>query len=157
MAPRRRPTLSLLLLVVLLLIAVSADATSAESREGETEGYAAVVRDQFMGLKPWSEPRSGSRFLAAVGGKKGDICDGGNVRGCAGGDPGQRLRCCRSRCTDLLSSRANCGACGKRCGFGQLCCKGQCTTIAYDVKNCGGCGVRCQRGLRCTYGLCGYA
>ncbi|URE35351.1 Stigma-specific protein, Stig1 [Musa troglodytarum] len=108
-----------------------------------------------MGLSP----RAGSRFLAQ-GVKKGDRCDPVANNVCSGvqaKDGTQLLYCCKNHCRNVLSDRNNCGACGVRCGFGQLCCKGKCTAVAYDVDNCGNCGTVCQPGLRCEYGSCGYA
>ncbi|URE35350.1 Stigma-specific protein, Stig1 [Musa troglodytarum] len=102
---------------------------------------------------------AGSRFLAQ-GVKKGDRCDPVANNVCSGvqaKDGTQLLYCCKNHCRNVLSDRNNCGACGVRCGFGQLCCKGKCTAVAYDVDNCGNCGTVCQPGLRCEYGSCGYA
>ncbi|THU45634.1 hypothetical protein C4D60_Mb02t20040 [Musa balbisiana] len=67
--------------------------------------------------------------------KKGDRCDPVTNNRCSGlqaKDGTQLLYCCKKHCRNVLSDRNNCGACGVRCGFGQLCCKGKCTAVAYD-------------------------
>ncbi|RRT85559.1 hypothetical protein B296_00005213 [Ensete ventricosum] len=138
------------LLVSVLLLMISPIAPPCCIASAMEEGYAAVVGSHFMGLSP----RAGSRFLAQ-GAKKGDRCDPVASNACSGvqaKDGTQLLYCCKNHCRNVLSDRNNCGACGVRCGFGQLCCKGKCTAVAYDVNNCGKCGAVCQPGLRCEYG-----
>ncbi|CAD5164864.1 unnamed protein product [Musa acuminata subsp. malaccensis] len=143
------------LLVSVLLLMISPIAPPCRIASAMEEEYAAVVGNHFMGLSP----RAGSRFLAQ-GVKKGDRCDPVANNVCSGvqaKDGTQLLYCCKSHCRNVLNDRNNCGACGVRCGFGQLCCKGKCTAVAYDVDNCGKCGTVCQPELRCEYGSCGYA
>ncbi|URD86243.1 Stigma-specific protein, Stig1 [Musa troglodytarum] len=114
----------------------------------------ASVTPQRSAAAEVGDPRARSRFLAQEAVKKGARCDPVTNNRCSGlqaRDGTQLLYCCKKRCRNVLSDRNNCGACGLRCGFGQLCCKGKCTAVAYDVNNCGKCGTVCQPGLRCEY------
>ncbi|MFO0609192.1 MAG: hypothetical protein U0324_38870 [Polyangiales bacterium] len=71
---------------------------------------------------------------------------------------------------------ANCGACGARCGAGQVCslgvctlvcgtgltnCGGRCVALATDTANCGACGTACparaNAAATCAAGACGFA
>ncbi|RWW21017.1 hypothetical protein GW17_00014841 [Ensete ventricosum] len=120
----------------------------------------ASVTPQRTAAAEVRDPRARSRLLAQEAVKKGDRCDPATNNRCSGLQPKystQLLYCCKNHCRNVLSDRNNCGACGVRCGFGQLCCKGKCTAVAYDLNNCGKCGTVCQPGLRCEYGSCGYA
>ncbi|KAG6501908.1 hypothetical protein ZIOFF_041792 [Zingiber officinale] len=133
--------------VLLSLLVLSASLCPADAA-----GYSEEVGRQFMGLSP----RAGSRLLQQGGSR----CDGNTGALCPAPPPSHPPRlvaCCESRCRDVFSDRYNCGACGSRCGFGQLCCGGQCTSVAYDVGNCGACGAVCPDNQRCEYGACGYA
>lgn len=135
--------------VLLSLLVLSASLCSSDAA-----GYTEEVRRQFMGLSP----RAGSRLLQQQQG--GSSCDANTGALCPVPPPSQPPRlvaCCGNRCRDVLSDRNNCGACGSRCGFGQLCCGGQCTSVAYDVANCGACDTVCPGQQRCEYGACGYA
>jgi hypothetical protein len=104
---------------------------------------------------------SGGRFLASVMASrrmKGDACRANDSGACGAPSASDgRLECCGGACTDVLSSRSNCGGCGARCSFGQLCCGGRCVDVVYDGENCGACRRACPAGVRCAYGMCGYA
>ncbi|KAI6704569.1 hypothetical protein NL676_007531 [Syzygium grande] len=41
----------------------------------------------------------------------------------AAGSPGPD--CCGKQCVDVATDRLNCGACGKRCRYGEMCCRGE--------------------------------
>lgn len=118
---------------------------------------------------------------------------GACVPGCAGGcgsggvcNAGACVMCpsgrvaCANTCRDLLTDRANCGACGAACpqpaGATVACVNGGCaltacadpmyrdcdgsaangceTLIVADRNNCGACGVRCGDRQACTAGRC---
>jgi hypothetical protein len=83
-------------------------------------------------------------------------CDGANVNGCE---------------VSLLTSAANCGACGRACAAGQacqagacvnnscgtgltLCSAGSCRDLARDPAHCGACGRACAAGQLCTASTC---
>ena len=72
------------------------------------------------------------------------------------------LKECDGLCVDLQSEPTSCGACGERCGNGQLCqlglcvddcaadlldCGGGCVDPANDPRNCGECGEVCRSGV----------
>jgi hypothetical protein len=69
-------------------------------------------------------------------------------------------------CADLQKDTSNCGACGVKCGGGQVCsngtccaagkiaCGGVCVDGSFDNANCGGCGVQCTGGAECLAGSC---
>jgi len=76
---------------------------------------------------------------------------------------------CGSDCTDIMTDRTNCGACGVSCSPSQLCQSGRCTIICsvsetrcfdgchdllYDAQNCGACGNACPVGLVCNSSVC---
>ena len=94
--------------------------------------------------------------------------------------PGTQVRC-NNVCTDLSSSAANCGGCGRPCGSGQTCMSGLCVTPAMDAgvvdsgtscgggttlcggacvntatsnAHCGSCGNACSTGTSCISGAC---
>lgn len=71
------------------------------------------------------------------------------------GSPGPD--CCKKQCVNVMSDKANCGKCGKKCKYSESCCKGQCVNTLKDKKNCGGCKNRCKKGSSCVYGMCSYA
>ena len=89
--------------------------------------------------------------------------------GAAGGTgmcPAGQLNCANV-CTDVRSSAANCGACGRSCGLG-ICdngqcscpstlttCLGVCVDTQSDPANCGNCGAACGVGQACNAGRCG--
>jgi hypothetical protein len=79
---------------------------------------------------------------------------------------------CNNMCWDLLSSQANCGACGLVCDASKICSNGvcvpntlvcaagqtpcgtQCVNTTSDPINCGGCNVACPAGQTCNLGQC---
>ncbi|GER51987.1 stigma-specific Stig1 family protein [Striga asiatica] len=65
--------------------------------------------------------------------------------------------CCNNRCVETGSDARNCGACGKKCVFGQVCCKGECVNPYKDSRHCGFCNNMCKIHGTCVYGLCDYA
>ena len=88
---------------------------------------------------------------------------------------GRRNRCgcgelvaCGSRCADLATDMANCGACGTTCSaIGEVCLSGVCTcpnggTVCADAcvdtdtdeTHCGSCNAPCADGWTCTSGQC---
>ncbi|KAK1368327.1 stigma-specific STIG1-like protein 1 [Heracleum sosnowskyi] len=71
------------------------------------------------------------------------------------GSPGPD--CCKKQCVNVMSDKANCGKCGRKCKYGETCCKGQCVNTLKDKKNCGSCKNRCKKGSSCVYGMCSYA
>lgn len=73
----------------------------------------------------------------------------------ATGSPGPD--CCYRQCVDVVADRLNCGACGKKCKYGEMCCRGKCANPSVDEKHCGRCNNKCPRGSSCVYGLCNYA
>jgi hypothetical protein len=78
-------------------------------------------------------------------------------------------RVCGANCTDTMTDRANCGACGVSCGSSMVCqggrCSVQCHTgetqcfdgchnLSFDAQNCGTCGNACSAGLSCNRSVC---
>jgi hypothetical protein len=78
-------------------------------------------------------------------------------------------RACGTNCTDVMTDRTNCGACGVSCSSSQVCQMGQCTmrcyagetrcfdgchNLLYDAQNCGTCGNACPVGLTCNISVC---
>lgn len=61
--------------------------------------------------------------------------------GMCGKSCGQQEDCCNMACASLNTPQ-NCGACGKTCGKNEACCNGQCAAVA-DADNCGACGNKC--------------
>lgn len=70
-----------------------------------------------------------------------------------------QLTNCNGTCVDTRSDAANCGACDKACGKGELCsgstcvldcpapftaCNGACVDTRNDLSNCGACGNACS-------------
>ena len=88
------------------------------------------------------------------------MCDGGDCLGCSQGQDK-----CDGVCTDLNTSKANCGECGNVCAQDEFCnngvcacssgfkCGTQCVDMYSDPKNCGGCGFACLSG-KCSNGNC---
>jgi hypothetical protein len=77
------------------------------------------------------------------------------------------LTVCGDACVDLGGDSANCGACGRACGAGEVCqqgacgcragtesCGGACVSTASDVAHCGACGNACPSGQVCEAGTC---
>ncbi|CAN0878600.1 Stigma-specific STIG1-like protein 3 [Linum grandiflorum] len=80
------------------------------------------------------------------------------------GSPGPH--CCNRKCVDVAKDRANCGKCGRRCGYGQICYGGKCVNPSFNRSNCGGCGNKCdapvggdryKKHAFCAFGLCNYS
>jgi hypothetical protein len=90
--------------------------------------------------------------------------------------------CCGNACVNLQDDEANCGACGNRCGTGELCTAGRCgcgttragigmgeacvgaspdccgtscVNVASNTTNCGACGNVCGANETCSMGQCG--
>ena len=77
---------------------------------------------------------------------------------------------CDGGCVDPRGDPANCGACGKTCGTGNVCnagacalscsggtssCAGSCVDTASDPVHCGACGTACPTSQVCSQGACG--
>ncbi|XP_019154036.1 PREDICTED: protein GRIM REAPER [Ipomoea nil] len=148
------PILSLALSFLLLSThsATAAAAASFLADDDEAEEY--ILDAPFSGA-----PRLRSRFLASVI-KKGKRCDAVSNNVCNGvsaNNGTSLLYCCKKHCRNVLGDVNNCGACGRKCGFGQRCCGGACTDVVYNPLNCGKCTKACLPGVPCNYGSCGYA
>jgi hypothetical protein len=78
---------------------------------------------------------------------------------------------CGTQCVSLQNDSSNCGACGTRCGVGEVCLAGVCTTSStcdapfvlcgtecvdtrYNPKHCGGCNNACEAAQACNSGVC---
>jgi len=76
---------------------------------------------------------------------------------------------CGTNCTDIITDRTNCGACGVSCSSSQICQQGNCMdqcsygeincfdgchNLEYDAQNCGTCGNSCPVGLECNKSIC---
>jgi DNA-binding beta-propeller fold protein YncE len=59
---------------------------------------------------------------------------------------------CGRTCATLATDPANCGACGRACGEGQVCTAGDC--VFGTAQNCGALGRTCVSGERCASGDC---
>lgn len=59
---------------------------------------------------------------------------------------------CGPTCSTLATDPANCGACGRACGEGQVCTAGDC--VFGTAQNCGALGRTCGSGERCLSGDC---
>ena len=79
---------------------------------------------------------------------------------------------CSGRCVDTSADAANCGACAKACGAGDVCeqgachelcaqgetlCGSTCVSMQSDPNHCGACGTVCAAGQYCSDGVCGAA
>ncbi|XP_013627929.1 PREDICTED: stigma-specific STIG1-like protein 2 [Brassica oleracea var. oleracea] len=95
------------------------------------------------------EPKARNRNAAERCNKDSEIC-------CSTG-ANSTMACCNSKCMDLSTDKKNCGACNKKCKFGETCCGGQCVNMSYDKRHCGECYHCCQPGGYCVYGLYNYA
>jgi hypothetical protein len=110
----------------------------------------------------------------------GDVCVAGGCRRASACGPGglcaRGQLCCSERCIDVISDRANCGACGvacrdtqrctsgrceavgcgrgPACAVGASCCGDSCVDVRSDVANCGACGIPCRPGQECSSGRC---
>lgn len=82
-----------------------------------------------------------------------------------GGTCPSPLVSCGSRCIDLSSDPASCGACGRGCAAGQACISGSCacrsgdptcgpTGGLTDPTACGSASVRCRNDQLCIDGAC---
>ncbi|KAL0339901.1 UNVERIFIED_CONTAM: hypothetical protein Sradi_4506900 [Sesamum radiatum] len=70
---------------------------------------------------------------------------------------GRNATCCNNKCVETTQDSNNCGACGRKCAFGQACCKGECVNLSYDSRHCGFCNNMCMIDGRCVFGICNYA
>jgi hypothetical protein len=74
---------------------------------------------------------------------------------------------CSGTCKNLQTDAANCGACGTKCGAGEICtngscgctsnqssCNGSCKNLSTDRNNCGACGHVCANNEGCLGGAC---
>ncbi len=76
---------------------------------------------------------------------------------------------CGGTCTVVARDPDNCGACGTKCGAGEVCSQGACSTSCgggtalcnaacvdtkSDPANCGACGKKCDAGSLCSKGAC---
>jgi len=82
---------------------------------------------------------------------------------------------CGTTCADLLTSKNNCGVCGRSCGGQDICvngrcgpacvtgktlCGNDCVDLETNMTNCGSCGTECETflpnalGSECTGGKC---
>lgn len=103
----------------------------------------------------------------------------GTGDGATGSDSGNVGKCaapkttCGTDCVDTATSDDHCGACGKKCGQGEMCAQGKCVVdcpsgstkcsaggkdtcvnAATDNANCGACGKKCDSGYVCSAGKC---
>ncbi|MDP3213212.1 MAG: hypothetical protein Q8S73_03840, partial [Deltaproteobacteria bacterium] len=77
---------------------------------------------------------------------------------------------CSGACTDVQTSAAHCGTCGRACAAGESCnagvcglacpagrtaCTGTCVDLNSDPAHCGACGRACGGGQWCIAGACG--
>ena len=62
------------------------------------------------------EPKARNRSAAERCNKDSEIC-------CSTG-ANSTMACCNSKCMDLSTDKKNCGACNKKCKFGETCCGG---------------------------------
>ncbi len=82
---------------------------------------------------------------------------------------GAGAQVCGSACAVLARDTDNCGACGTKCGAGEVCSQGACAVscgggttkcgaVCADTKsdatNCGACGTKCAAGEVCSAGKC---
>ncbi len=106
----------------------------------------------------------GILLVAGVGAAIGACTGETPAAGCGTGSTS-----CGGVCTVLARDSANCGACGKVCGAGEVCSQGTCATscgggtsacgsacadLKSDSANCGACGKACAAGTVCTKGAC---
>jgi len=62
---------------------------------------------------------------------------------------------CDGSCVDLMTSKTNCGECGKVCkSLSPTCCSGVCVNTLTSTSNCGTCGHKCLPGTSCSAGSC---
>lgn len=62
---------------------------------------------------------------------------------------------CDGECVNLMTSKTNCGECGKVCkSLSPTCCSGVCVNTLTSTSNCGTCGHKCLPGTSCTAGSC---
>ncbi len=134
-------------------------------------------------------PEFDARYCGAQGSCMSDgVGGGGGVGGasfnsvgqtCAAGDSCQEGSCelscqagldnCSGTCTNLLTSRENCGECGTSCDPGTVCsnglcetscqagldiCDDTCTDLSSNNSHCGSCGESCGADEACSNGEC---
>ncbi len=110
----------------------------------------------------------GAGGSSGIGGTAGGTGGSGGTTGGTGGIGGACSgTMCGSSCSDLRTDVNNCGACGRKCGYGTcqsgdcICqiaglswCTGACVNFQSDDTNCGGCGIRCVPGQHCSGNVC---
>jgi hypothetical protein len=124
-----------------------ADGAVTAAKIGENCAPGQVLFKNATGGWECAVIRPAANGIAVVGSTSASVwcasnwgsCDGNPLNGCE---------------TNLLTSVANCSACGAACGGGQLCCTGACASVLTDSSNCGTCGQVCAGGTTCTSGGC---
>ncbi len=133
--------------------------------------YAACTSDSFGVVVPNFDAAS----IDAPTSDTGPLADSGPdvVEGDAAGCPGDPAvtRLCSEQCTDISTSKANCGGCGSACvdgvkgastcaasactcATGNYCPTTGCVDFATSLTDCGACGNACETGATCTSGVC---
>jgi hypothetical protein len=118
------------------------------------------------------ETKNNTGGSVAVGGAGGaGATGGGGVGGMVGGGGAQPCgadeELCDGSCSNILTSRINCGGCGMPCEDDEICdggtciscgaigrCQNECADIMSDTAHCGGCFQDCQTGAECIAGSC---
>ncbi|KAF8116902.1 hypothetical protein N665_0014s0162 [Sinapis alba] len=155
-----------LLVTIALTFAITTAIITTTTTKTNTTTETVSLEDPSRDLTPQGATKiRRSRFLAErdVEGlrrpkprspKAPDFCE---PKICSSTGGSSRMACCNNKCMNLSTDNRNCGACNKRCRFGETCCGGRCTNLSFNKTHCGECNHSCKQGGWCAYGLCNYA
>lgn len=128
----------------------------------------------IVGLFVWACSSSGTTSGGTVDDAATSVDSGKtNADGSTPGACASPKTVCSGDCVDTATNDEHCGACGKKCGAGEMCAQGKCVTdcptgstkcsvggkdicvsTATDNQNCGACGKKCDSGYVCSAGKC---
>ncbi|KAL7138175.1 hypothetical protein ABFS83_10G146300 [Erythranthe nasuta] len=139
--------IKIIFLIIMVLILTP---TPTNSKPGFLE-IKLVVAKRVSRFLQQNKSISNPRISGSCGkGNDGQVCGGYLFEG-------RNAICCNNKCTEAERDFNNCGACGKKCAFGEICCRGECVNARSDKRHCGFCNNICVGDGNCVYGVCDYA